>query len=47
MSCASEDPDLDPQPTGPQSNARQLPWNTPIPGQGGGPMGNLPNQQRR
>ena len=45
--CGTKDPDLDPQPTTPDSTSRQLPWNSPIPGQGGGALGNLPNQRER
>ena len=47
MSCAGEDPDLNPQSQTPGSDSRRIPWNSPISGQGGGAMGNLPQQQRR
>lgn len=47
VSCAPKDPDLDPQPTMPESTSRQTPWNKPISGQGGGNMGALPQQPRR
>lgn len=46
-SCAPRDPDLDPQPTRPESSSDPKPWNRPVPGQGGGALGTLPNQQLR
>ncbi len=47
-SCITpEDPDLDPKPTMPESNLDQKPRNTPVPGQGGGALGVLPQQPRR
>jgi hypothetical protein len=45
-SCATEDEE-DRKPVGPTSTSRQLPWNQPVPGQGGGAMGALPQQPRR
>jgi hypothetical protein len=47
VSCVNKDPDLDPQSRTPDTTSRQIPWNTPVSGQGGGPLGNLPQQQRR
>ncbi|MGE9269862.1 MAG: hypothetical protein ACQKBU_03590 [Verrucomicrobiales bacterium] len=47
FSCAESDPDLNPQSSTPASSSRKVPWNTPISGQGGGPLGNLPQQERR
>lgn len=46
-SCANDDPELNPEPTQPPTSSRQLPWNTPQPGQGGGQLGTLPNQRLR
>lgn len=46
-SCASKDPDMNPQPTVPEASSRQTPWNQPIPGQGGGAFGALPQEPRR
>jgi len=45
-SCATED-DEDRKPVGPPSSSSQLPWNKPVPGQGGGAFGALPQQPRR
>lgn len=47
ISCTPKDPDLDPKPTGPAADSRQTPWNAPLPGQGGGALGALPQQPRR
>lgn len=47
VSCAEKDPDLDPQPTRPQSASDPKPWNRPVSGQGGGALGTLPNQRLR
>jgi len=47
LSACTSDPDLEPEPTRPQSDSRQNPWNEPIPGQGGGAFGALPQQPRR
>ncbi|MGB1128923.1 MAG: hypothetical protein ACPG4K_02640 [Haloferula sp.] len=47
VSCAGRDPDLEPQSQKPTTTSRQIPWNSPISGQGGGALGNLPQQQRR
>lgn len=47
LSCAPSDPDLDPRATTPESTSRQTPWNQPIPGQGGGAFGALPQEPRR
>ena len=47
VSCTTNDPDLNPQATVPDSDTRKIPWNAPISGQGGGALGNLPQQQRR
>lgn len=47
VSCTTNDPDLDPRSSKPESTSRQIPWNSPISGQGGGALGNLPQQQRR
>ncbi len=44
-SCALEDPEV--KPTGPVSESRQIPWNSPVPGQGQGQMGMLPQNQHR
>jgi len=35
------------KPVGPQSSSSQIPWNKPMPGQGGGAFGALPQQPRR
>ncbi len=35
------------KPVPPQSSSSQLPWNKPVPGQGGGAFGALPKQPRR
>lgn len=47
VSCATRDPDLDPQSSSPESTSRRIPWNSPVAGQGGGALGALPQQQRR
>jgi hypothetical protein len=35
------------KPVGPVSEKTTMPWNPPVPGQGAGPMGQLPQQPRR
>ncbi len=45
-SCATKEEEVR-KPAGPASASRQLPWNTPVPGQGGGAFGALPQQPRR
>ncbi len=47
VSCNTTDPDLDPQPTQPQSASDPKPWNRPVSGQGGGAFGAMPNQRLR
>lgn len=47
LSSCTTDPDLDPQPTSPESTSSQNPWNRPVAGQGGGAFGAMPNQQMR
>lgn len=37
----------EPTPVGPTTEKTTLPWNPPVPGQGGGAIGNLPQQPRR
>lgn len=46
-SCTTEDPDLNPQPVTPPSNSNQKAWNRPLPGQGAGALGMMPQQPRR
>jgi hypothetical protein len=46
-SCATEDDEESRKPVGPPSSSSQLPWNKPVPGQGGGAFGALPQQPRR
>jgi hypothetical protein len=46
-SCATEDEEESRKPVGPPSSSSQLPWNKPVPGQGGGAFGALPQQPRR
>ncbi|MFC7336392.1 hypothetical protein ACFQY0_04315 [Haloferula chungangensis] len=46
-SCSTEDPDLNPQPVAPPSSSNQKAWNQPLPGQGAGALGMMPNQPRR
>jgi hypothetical protein len=43
--CTTEEPERKPVP--PQSSSSQIPWNRPVPGQGGGAFGALPQQPRR
>ncbi len=43
-SCA--DPDTA-KPMGPTSDTSTIPWNAPVPGQGGGQLGMLPQNQHR
>ena len=47
VSCTTNDPDLNPQSSAPDSSSRRIPWNSPVAGQGGGALGSLPQQQRR
>lgn len=48
VSCVTpEDPDLNPKPSMPRSELDQKPRNTPVPGQGGGALGVMPQQPRR
>ncbi len=42
-SCADEPK----KPTGPVSGSSRIPWNTPVPGQGGGQFSMLPQNQYR
>ena len=42
-SCADEETKA----VGPVSNSSRIPWNTPVPGQGGGQFGMLPQNQYR
>jgi hypothetical protein len=44
-SCALKDPER--TPTGPVSQSRQIPWNSPVPGQGQGQLGMMPQNQYR
>ena len=44
MSCADE---ANTRPVGPQSDTSVMPWNTPVPGQGQGQFGMLPQNQHR
>ncbi|MEM1083316.1 MAG: hypothetical protein AAGI48_04290 [Verrucomicrobiota bacterium] len=46
-SCTTEDPDLNPQSSLPPSESNQKSWSQPIPGQGGGALGMLPDRPRR
>lgn len=46
-SCVTKDEEETRKPVGPQSTSRQIPWNQPVPGQGGGAFGALPQQPRR
>ena len=43
-SCAE---DVDKKPPGPVSDTSRIPWNTAVPGQGGGQMGMMPQNQYR
>ena len=43
-SCAD---DVDKKPAGPVSDTSRIPWNTAVPGQGGGQMGMMPQNQYR
>ncbi len=43
-SCASE---VEKKPVGPISETSKIPWNTAIPGQGGGQLGQMPQNQYR
>jgi hypothetical protein len=43
-SCADTS---EPKPAGPASETSQIPWNTPIPGQGQGAFGAMPQNQFR
>jgi hypothetical protein len=46
-SCKTGDEEEVRKPVGPPSQSSQIPWNKPIPGQGGGAFGALPQQPRR
>lgn len=46
-SCMTEEEKEERGVYGPTSESRSIPWNEPIPGQGGGAFGALPNQPRR
>ncbi|MFT4177748.1 MAG: hypothetical protein QM627_14010 [Luteolibacter sp.] len=43
-SCADEP---EKKPVGPQSETSKIPWNTPVPGQGQGQFGMMPQNQYR
>ena len=43
-SCAD---DANTRPAGPESGSSAMPWNTPVPGQGQGQFGMLPQNQYR
>ncbi len=43
-SCVKEE---DKKPTGPVTGSSKIPWNAPQPGQGGGQLGLLPQNQYR
>lgn len=43
-SCAD---DVEKKPVGPVSDTSKIPWNTAVPGQGGGQMGMMPQNQYR
>ena len=43
-SCAEE---VEKKPVGPVSDTSKIPWNTAVPGQGGGQMGMMPQNQYR
>jgi hypothetical protein len=45
-SCATDEEE-EVKPVGPPSTSSQIPWNKPVPGQGGGAFGALPQQPRR
>ena len=46
VSCTTdEEPERKPVP--PPNTSSQIPWNKPVPGQGGGAFGALPQQPRR
>ena len=42
-SCAT---DTEPKVVGPESDESSMPWNRPMPGEGGGAFGGIFNQQR-
>lgn len=44
VSCADR---AEPKPVGPTSDTSNIPWNTPVPGQGQGQFGMLPQNQYR
>ncbi|WP_193212531.1 hypothetical protein [Luteolibacter marinus] len=46
-SCTTGDEENERKPVPPQSSSSQIPWNKPVPGQGGGAFGALPQQPRR
>lgn len=39
--------DVEKPPVGPVSDTSRIPWNTQVPGQGGGQMGMMPQNQYR
>ncbi|MEO5916705.1 MAG: hypothetical protein ABIS50_20930 [Luteolibacter sp.] len=39
--------DVEKKPVGPVSDTTNIPWNTPVAGQGGGQMGMMPQNQYR
>ncbi|MES2657479.1 MAG: hypothetical protein V4689_02615 [Verrucomicrobiota bacterium] len=39
--------DVEKKPVGPVSETSKIPWNTQVPGQGGGQMGMMPQNQYR
>lgn len=43
-SCADE---ADPKPVGPVTETSKIPWNSPVPGQGQGQFGMMPQNQYR
>ncbi len=47
VSCTTGDEEEERKPVGPPSQSSQIPWNRPVPGQGGGAFGALPQQPRR
>jgi len=44
VSCANE---AEKKPVGPVSDTSRIPWNTPVPGQGQGQFGMMPQNQYR
>jgi hypothetical protein len=45
ISCANQEPEK--KPVGPVSESSQIPWNTPVAGQGQGQFGMMPQNQYR